>query len=73
MLFLQGNRDKLADSQLLSDAIQPLGSRAFLVSIDQADHSLHVLKRSGRNDDEVLVEAATAVAGWIRQIVEALE
>jgi hypothetical protein len=32
--------------------------------IDGADHGFHVLKRSGRTDDEVLRELAQTVASW---------
>jgi predicted alpha/beta-hydrolase family hydrolase len=37
---------------------------ATLHVVEGADHSFHVLKRSGRTDGEVLDELADAVAGW---------
>jgi uncharacterized protein len=64
MLFLQGTRDTLADLALLAPVIEKLGRRAALRVIDGADHMFHVLKRSGRTDDEVLDELAGAVAEW---------
>jgi predicted alpha/beta-hydrolase family hydrolase len=64
MLFLQGTRDALADLTLLEPVIQRLGARATLRVIDQADHSFHVLKRSGRTDNQILDELADAVAEW---------
>ena len=63
MLFLQGTRDALADLGLLTPVIEGL-PRATLKIIDGADHSFHVLKRSGRTDDQVLDELGDAVAQW---------
>jgi predicted alpha/beta-hydrolase family hydrolase len=65
MLFVQGTQDKLADLALLHPVVDALGSRATLMTIDQADHSFHVLKRSGRNDEAVLIEMLDGVARWI--------
>lgn len=64
LLFLQGTRDTLADLELLRPVLARLGGRVTLRVIEGADHSFHVLKRSGRTDDEVLDELADAVAGW---------
>ena len=64
MLFLQGTRDKLAPLELLRPVCKSLGDRATLHVADGADHSFHVLKRSGRSDEEVLEELAKRVAGW---------
>jgi predicted alpha/beta-hydrolase family hydrolase len=64
MLFLQGTRDALADLDRISSVAHGLGSRATLKVIEGADHSFHVLKRSGRNDDEVLDEIGEAVTKW---------
>jgi len=64
LLFLQGSRDALSDLTLLAPVVGRLGPRATLRVIEGADHGFHVLKRSGRTDDEVLDELADAVAGW---------
>jgi hypothetical protein len=64
MLFLQGTRDRLADLTLLKPVVERLGERATLRAIEHADHSFHVLKRSGLSDEQVLDELATAVAEW---------
>jgi len=64
MLFLQGTRDTLADLALLMPVLERLGPRATLRVLDGADHSFHVLKKSGRTDADVLEELAGAVAGW---------
>src|SRR5436309_5609587 len=64
MLFLQGTRDALADLSLLRPIVERLGARATLRVIEDADHSFHVLKRSGRTDEQVLDELASAVSDW---------
>jgi predicted alpha/beta-hydrolase family hydrolase len=64
MLFLQGERDRLADLDLLRPVCAGLGERATLHVVPDADHSFHVPKRSGRTDDEVLAELAQTVAKW---------
>jgi predicted alpha/beta-hydrolase family hydrolase len=65
MLFLQGTRDKLADLDLLRPICDDLGDRAHLHVVDGADHGFHVLKRSGRTDDEVLDELADTAAAFM--------
>jgi predicted alpha/beta-hydrolase family hydrolase len=64
MLFLQGTRDSFAELGLLRPVVEKLGARATLHVVGTADHSFHVLKRSGRTDAEVLRELARTVAGW---------
>lgn len=65
LLFLQGTRDALADLDLLRPVIERLGERATLRVIEHADHGFHVLKRSGRTDDQVLDELADATVTWL--------
>ncbi|HEY8468465.1 MAG TPA: alpha/beta family hydrolase [Longimicrobiales bacterium] len=71
MLFLQGTRDDLADLELIRQVCARLGERATLHVVEDADHSFHVLERSGRTDAEVLDELADAVAEWGRGVVRA--
>jgi predicted alpha/beta-hydrolase family hydrolase len=68
MLFLQGTRDELADLSLLQPIVAGLPP-AKLHVVEGADHSFHVLKRSGRNDAEVLRELARTLAEWARPLV----
>jgi predicted alpha/beta-hydrolase family hydrolase len=65
MLFLQGTRDTLADLTLLKPLCKRLGRRAELWTIDGGDHSFHVLKSSGRSDDQILDDVARKVSSWI--------
>jgi predicted alpha/beta-hydrolase family hydrolase len=64
MLFLQGTRDDLADLSLLRPICKELESKATLHVIEGADHSFHVLKRSGTTDAEVLADLALTVKDW---------
>jgi predicted alpha/beta-hydrolase family hydrolase len=64
MLFLQGTRDEFAGLDELRPVVRRLGPRATLHVVDGADHSFHVLKRSGRTDAKVLHELAEAIAQW---------
>src|SRR5665213_3167016 len=68
MLFVQGTRDNLADVKLLEPVVKNLGPSASLHWVAEADHSFHVLARSGRNDKQVMSEVLDAFAGWIEAI-----
>jgi uncharacterized protein len=66
MLFLQGDRDDLADLALLTPILDTL-PLATLHVLRGADHGFAVLKRSGRTADEVLAELAERAAEWMAQ------
>jgi predicted alpha/beta-hydrolase family hydrolase len=68
MLFLQGEKDKLAELELLRPLIERLGANATLVSVSDADHSFHVPKRSGRTDAEVMASLLDSFAAWADSI-----
>ncbi len=70
MLFLQGTRDKLAPLDLLAPVCEGLGQRATLHVVEGADHGFHVLKRSGRTDDEVLDELVDTTRAWIDVVMK---
>ena len=65
MLFLQGTRDELADLELVRETTAKLGELATLHVVEGADHSFHVLVRSGRNDAQVLGELLDTTAAWM--------
>jgi uncharacterized protein len=65
MLFLQGTRDELADLHLIQALAGALGSRATLELFDDADHSFHVRRSSGRTDAQVIAGMADSIAAWI--------
>lgn len=68
MLFLQGTRDKLADLKHLKPLCSRLGRKATLHIVEEADHSFHVPKRTGRTDEEVLEELAGVVGKWSAKV-----
>ena len=64
MLFLQGSRDALADSPSMEATVADLGELATLKVIEGADHSFHVLARSGRTDAQAMNEMLDSFASW---------
>ncbi len=68
MLFLQGTRDKLANLDLLTPVCSRLGERATLHIVAGADHGFHVLKKSGRTQEDVLAELSETVADWSKTL-----
>ena len=68
MLFLQGTKDKLTDLKLLKPVIKKLGNKATLHIVEEADHSFHMLKNSGRSDEEVLKELVKKIREWSGKI-----
>ena len=69
MLFLQGTRDALADTELIGRTIKWLGERATLHLIQDADHSFHVPARSGRTDADVRSEMMDVLVAWIAKVI----
>jgi len=68
MLFLQGTRDEFADLTLLRPICAKQDSRATLHIIDEANHSFHVPKKSGRSDSDILRDLAQTVAAWAAKL-----
>ena len=68
MLFLQGTRDELAHLELLRPVVEEL-PRATLHIVEDADHSFHVRKSSGRGDGDVLAELAKTFARWAQRTI----
>ncbi len=68
MLFLQGTRDEFAGLELLRPVIARLGARATLHLIESADHSFHVLKKTGRSDAEAFTELLDTLTEWICRV-----
>ena len=69
MLFLQGTRDELADLHLIEALVGRLGTEAALRLFQEADHSFHVLARTGRKDSEIRAEMVDAMAAWIDDLL----
>ena len=64
LLFLQGTKDKLADIENIKAVCDQLGEQATLHIVDTADHGFKVLKRSGKTQEEIIVELAQVIARW---------
>jgi predicted alpha/beta-hydrolase family hydrolase len=68
-LFVQGDRDALADLELLEREREAHFAGPSKVHVVRgADHGFKVRKMDGRTEAEVLDEAVDAVAGWISQL-----
>jgi uncharacterized protein len=70
MLFLQGTRDALADTELLQGLTRRLGRLATLKLFQDADHSFHVPARNGRADAEVRSRMLDDLAVWVKKTCE---
>lgn len=69
MLFLQGTRDALASLAELDPLCAALGPRARLKLFNDADHSFHVPRRTGRTDEQIFAEMLDTLAAWIDEVI----
>lgn len=65
MLFLQGTRDKLAEPQLIRTVTRQL-QQATLISLEGADHSFHMLKKSGISDAQMIIKLSDLTSDWMK-------
>ena len=65
MLFVSGDRDALAELDLLKPVVAGLGDRATLHLVHHADHSFKTAAKSGRTSAEAEAEALDALADWM--------
>lgn len=61
---INGTRDPFCTPDLMQRTLDGLGTNWHMHWLAEADHSFHVLKRSGRSDADVLAEAADSVRRW---------
>jgi predicted alpha/beta-hydrolase family hydrolase len=69
MLFLQGDRDALAQLDLMTSIVDKLGDRATMTLFPDADHSFHVRARSGSTNEQVMTAILDALADWINRVI----
>jgi predicted alpha/beta-hydrolase family hydrolase len=69
LLFLQGDRDELADLTLLQRLIARLGPRATLKLIPNANHSYRVPARTGRTEAQIISELLQTLDDWIGTVI----
>lgn len=68
MLFLSGDRDKLAELDLLQPVCKKLGANATLHILETADHGFKILKRTRTNPEDVYSEMARKINEWISKL-----
>jgi predicted alpha/beta-hydrolase family hydrolase len=64
VLCFNGTRDALCDRKLMDPILAGL-DRWQMHWLESADHSFHVLKSSGRTDDEVMQEVGATAQRWL--------
>ena len=67
VLCLNGTRDALCRRDLMASTLQHLGGNWTMHWIEDADHSFHVLRSSGRTDEAVDQEVMEAARRWLAQ------
>ncbi|MEH2483401.1 hypothetical protein V1282_006758 [Nitrobacteraceae bacterium AZCC 2146] len=56
------------EPSLLKPVVESLSSKASPYFVQDADHSFHVLVRTGRNDRDVMIELLDALVTWVSAI-----
>jgi predicted alpha/beta-hydrolase family hydrolase len=64
VLCINGTRDAFCTRALMEEVLTRVPSSWRMHWIDGADHGFHVLKSSGRSDDEVMAEVGRVVGDW---------
>lgn len=64
VLCINGTRDSLCDPTLMKRALTTVRAPWTMHWVEGADHSFHVLKSSGRTDQEVMEEIGEVSQNW---------
>jgi predicted alpha/beta-hydrolase family hydrolase len=70
MLFLQGERDRQCDIDVLRRTLTRVGAPTTLQVLGEADQHFRVLKKSRRTDEEVQEELLAYIYAWIQKIAD---
>jgi predicted alpha/beta-hydrolase family hydrolase len=65
VLCFNGTRDELCRRDLMEEVLRRVGPNWRMHWLEGADHSFHVLKKSGRTDAQVMDEVGGLVRDWI--------
>lgn len=65
MLFVQGTKDRHCDLDALRKTLARVGAPVQMHVVEEADHQLHVAKKSGRTPEEVQAEVVATLEAWI--------
>jgi len=68
VLCFNGTRDEMCTAELMERALERVQTRWQMHWLEGADHSFHVLKRSGRTDADVLREVGEASEQWVASL-----
>jgi len=68
VLCFNGTRDEMCTAELMERALERVQTRWEMHWLEGADHSFHVLKRSGRTDADVLREVGEASEQWVASL-----
>jgi len=68
MLFLQGERDRHCDLDVLRRTLTRVGAPTALQVIGEADQHFTVLKKSHRSDKEIREELLAYITAWIHKV-----
>jgi predicted alpha/beta-hydrolase family hydrolase len=68
VICFNGTRDAFCTRELMERALKTVKTKWEMHWIDQADHSFHVPKSSGRTDAQVLEEVGDAVERWLASL-----
>lgn len=69
MLFVSGDRDALAELDLIKPVVAGLGERATLHLVSDADHSFKVAAKSGRTSADAEAEALDTMTLWLNATI----
>lgn len=69
VLCVNGTRDALCEKSLMEKALTTVQTDWTMHWVEGADHSFHVLKSSGRNDSDVMLEIAQTASDWLERIL----
>jgi predicted alpha/beta-hydrolase family hydrolase len=72
LLFLQGDRDELAQMSVLLPVIQRLGERATLKLIQNADHSFRVPAKPKREGSPIIAQLVQTMLDWTESTINAV-
>jgi predicted alpha/beta-hydrolase family hydrolase len=65
VLCFNGTRDEFCQPELMAQVLPRLPKTWTMHWLEAADHSFHVLKKSGRNDAEVMAEVTRVTGDWL--------
>ncbi len=69
MLFVQGDRSRFADLDVLRRTLARVGAPTQLHVVHEADHTFRVPKKSSRTEEDVQQEVLATLEGWFQKVL----